>query len=240
MEMVGEIFNGNNNPDSFRSALPRITPTLRLFIALNPTFAEAIKLTPEQVQTITTARDAYLKASQAAAPPGPGGGPGGAGGLTPEMIAARTAAVENLQQTINSVLTLQQTKRLPQLIIQSDAAASLVNTLTSPEIAKGLELTPEQTAKLIAVGEDAVKLQELRTRELQNDPEQKLGLRLRDLADERMLSVLTDAQKAKWKELTGEPWLGLRKTIPTRFGGPGGGRPGGGGLGGGGFSPFDP
>ena len=50
------------------------------------------------------------------------------------------------------------------------------------------------------------------------------------------MAVLTDAQKKTWKELTGEPLTGLKKTVPFGGGGFGGGGFGGGGFGGG-FAP---
>ena len=91
-----------------------------------------------------------------------------------------------------------------------------------PGLAKTLTITEEQTAKLNALADDAMKLQDLLASQPLEDPERKLALKLRDAADERMHAVLTDSQKAKWKELTGEPWTELRKLIPSMSGGRGG------------------
>lgn len=245
-EMIGEVFVGNTRSDSmFGSPFPRITPSMRLFITGSAAFGEALKLTPEQSKTIAAAREAYQKAAQASQPTGPGGG----GFLTPELIAARNAALDDLQKAIDTTLTPEQTKRVPQLVLQSNAAANLVNALTAIETSAVLGLAPDQIAKLNALDEDAMQLQNLRAREAGVDPDRKLALKLRDAADERMMAVLNANQKAKWKEMIGEPWVGLTKTIPTRFGGggrgsfgpggPGSGFPGG-GFPGGGFGPFDP
>jgi hypothetical protein len=105
-----------------------------------------------------------------------------------------------------------------------------------------LELTKDQITKLIAIGEEAMRLQMLRTTHLRNEPDLKLGLKMRDAADDRVVALLTDAQKKAWKEMTGEPLPGLTKTIPGGFGGfIGGGFGGGiGGPGGGGFGPIGP
>ena len=240
-KMLGEPFKGEftivrSGPT--RPTRPTLSPTLQLFTAFNrtPSVEQVLKLSPEQAKKIAAAREEYQTANQATGFGGFGGGFGGGptggaggfpGGADSEATKALTAAIEKFEKVVAETLSADQKVRVAQLLVQSNAAGSLVATLTVPEMVKTLDLTADQTAKLTALGEDAVKLQDLRSQEGVSDPEGKLAYHLRDAADERMLAVLTADQKAKWKELTGAPWPGLTKTIPFGRGGRGG-FPGGG------------
>ena len=241
--MLGEPFKGDFTiPRTNRSpvpaapavpARPAVTPTsatLRLFTARPgaPSVEEALKLTPEQTQKIAAAQAEYQTAVLAADRRALGAA---------AHTEATKAAVANFEKAVDGTLNADQKKRAAQLTVQSAAAANLVATLTAADMLKTLGLTTEQTAKLTALGEDAVKLQELRVSAQVSDPERKLALRLRDTADERMLAVLTDTQKAKWQELIGAPWAGLTKVIPTRGFVPRAPRSGRGGSGPSGFNP---
>jgi hypothetical protein len=223
-EMLGTPFKGplgaGGGPSPFNV---RSSAIVRLFAVPPKDTEDPIKFTDDQVKALTAARGAYQSAIQDARP----GGPKGA---TPaESAAARRAAIEAFDKAVTELLTAEQKPRLAQLVLQSDAAADLRAALTAPETAKKLELTKDQTDKLAALNDDAMKLYQLRVTHLTPAQDQKLGLQMRDAADDRMMTVLTDAQKKMWKDLTGDPAPGIRKTIP------GGGGPGG--LGGGGFGP---
>jgi hypothetical protein len=183
---------------------------------------KALGLTPEQAKTFDAARTAY-QTTLAAIPQQIG--PDRTGEIIQQQAGARAA----FDKATAGLLTPEQEKRLAQLVRQADAALSLLATLTMPATATALELTPEQTDRLTALNAEAVKLQRLRAMHISFIPNDTLGLRMREAADERMMAVLTAAQKAKWTDLTGDPLRGLQKTIPGGFGDPGFG---GGGFGG--------
>ncbi|HJZ55268.1 MAG TPA: hypothetical protein VKE74_09935, partial [Gemmataceae bacterium] len=153
-----------------------------------------------------------------------------------------TAAIEKFEKTTSEILTPEQRTRLPQLYLQSDAAANLSITLRQPETAAKLGLTPDQLQTITKVESDGLSAARLLdTQPLPRRKQDELAMKLRDQTDERIMAVLSDAQKGTWKEMTGAP-AGFRKSpidIPRGgFGGAGGlgggiGGPGGGGFGGG-------
>ncbi|MBY0459049.1 MAG: hypothetical protein K2V38_17065, partial [Gemmataceae bacterium] len=108
-----------------------------------------------------------------------------------------------------------QKARVGQIVLQTAAAENLATALTEAETAKKLDLSKEQVAKLTTLNTDAIRLHALRTTHL-GAQSQVIGLEMRDATDARLLAVLTDSQKKKWKELTGDPVEGLQKTIPGR------------------------
>jgi hypothetical protein len=213
-KMLGKPFEGAAVARAIRAPfapLPQPSAFVRAMVVRNEPLEKALTLTPEQAKAIDAAREAYQDVNFAAGPPSVAN--------REARAKAMAAAIEAFDRAVTATLTPQQVKRIPQLALQADAAANLNAALTTADVARALELTAEQTAKLAAVAEDAQKVQQLLVTDGPPDvPERKLALRLRDAADERMMAVLTDAQRAKWKELTGEPVAGLRKTIPGRFG----------------------
>ena len=230
--MEGKKFDGDLTFPQFGTRPPQMPATVRLFAAGNvPVAEEDLKLTAEQLKALAAARVAYQKAAQEASPFG--------GALNPiERAAAMQAAYDAFDKVATGLLTAEQKPRFAQLVVQVDAAADLFATLTAPEMAKALNVTKEQTEKLLALNNNALKLHDLRTTHTGFNENQNVGLQMRNATDDRMTAVLTDAQKAKWKELTGEPLKGLPKTVPFGRGGFGGGGPGGGfGGPGGGFGP---
>jgi Spy/CpxP family protein refolding chaperone len=233
--MLGKEFKGEplvaSRPTGFPTPLPTISLLVRVLNANKAAAEETLKLTPEQAKKLNAAWDEYQKALQAIPQTT---GPGQAA----ERNRALAGIRETFDKAVAGLLTAEQEKRLAQIGVQLSAASNLGTLLTSADTVKALELTAEQTKKITALGEDAVKFHTLMATESISDPELKLGYRLRDIADNRMLAVLTAAQKAKWKEMIGDEFPGLRKTLPSRFGpgGPGGGFGGPGGIGGtGGF-----
>lgn len=230
---ITKMLGAPYTPAPVATTLPRATQTLTILTGRNSATAAALGLTPEQTQAIEAAQEKYQTTLSTLRPTF--GGAGGGPAIDFEaVVKAQTAAIEEFETAATKVLTAEQKKRLPQVGLQVRAASNLELALTADDVAKTLGLTADQTARLAALGDDADRLQALVTAHQADTTGQPLGLRLRDAADERMLAVLTDAQRAKWREMTGEPIPGLRKTIPGRFG-PGGGF-GGGGFGGvGGF-----
>jgi hypothetical protein len=123
------------------------------------------------------------------------------------------------KKMIEELLTADQAKRLKQLSLQQMGGMAL----NQPEVAKELNLTDEQQQKLKSIG-DEVRKHMTAAREAGGDPQEgfKKMAELRKAAGEQAMKLLTDDQKAKWKELTGEPFKGEFRSGP-----PGGGRPGG-------------
>lgn len=211
--LMGEPFQGEFSTaktTTKESAFP-ISPIITLLVGktTGPGVEAELKLTPEQSKRLTAARTAYQSALSAALDNG--------GKFGSVSVAVRKAESEKFEKETAAILTPDQGKRLGQLIVQYAAAKSLLAALTAPDRAKLLGLTPEQTEKLTVLSEEAESLQRLRAAELVSDPEQKLQIRLRDAAEARMLAALTAEQRARWREMTGEPWAGVPRSISPLF-----------------------
>jgi hypothetical protein len=120
----------------------------------------------------------------------------------------RRAKIEKLEREnkrfLQDNLTPAQHKRLDQITLQVTG----LHQLTRPEVAKVLKLTKEQQHKFREMAREDIK--ELRA--IMNAPNragrnEKLA-KLREDMDKRIEALLTDEQKAKVRELVGEPFKG--------------------------------
>ena len=142
-----------------------------------------------------------------------------------ELREKMTARAADMQKQVEAELLPMQVERLKQLNVQNQLRRSgTSDALTGDTLSKELGLTEEDKERVKKVAEAAET--ELRTKTEQ----------LREEAKQKILSALSPAQQAKFKQLTGTPIT----FSPPQFGrgGPGGGPPGGGntrgGTGGGG------
>jgi serine/threonine protein kinase len=99
------------------------------------------------------------------------------------------------EKAIADILHPQQAQRLWQIALQLSGAQAFSN----PGVTEKLQLTAEQREKIRAIQDD-VRLR--RTDEL------------REKERARILGVLTPEQKAKWQEMTGEPFKGSLQVVP--------------------------
>jgi hypothetical protein len=114
-------------------------------------------------------------------------------------------------QFLAKLLQPEQAKRLRQIGLQVDGAQSF----GKPEVAKELGLTDKQTQQVKAIQDETIK--QVRAI-LQPGGDRAEAMKKRgaiiESANEKILNLLTDRQKAKWKEMIGEPFKG-----EIRFGG---------------------
>lgn len=120
--------------------------------------------------------------------------------------------VAEQQKKIAGILDEKQLGRLTQIRRQWTGARAVAS---DEEFAKALSITDEQKEKI----EKA--LQELR--ESSRDAGPGGFAEMREKSNAKVMEILTDEQKAKYKELLGQPF----DTTQIRMGGPGGGRRGG-------------
>ncbi len=135
-----------------------------------------------------------------------------------KMEEFRTKAAELAkanEKALNEILKPEQIKRLKQISLQQQGSRAFA----TPEVADTLKLTDEQKDKIKTITEDAAKeMRDLRGGGFNEEARTKMA-EIRKATNEKVLGVLTDEQKGKYKELTGEPFKG-----ELRFGGGFGGR----------------
>ncbi|HVK06434.1 MAG TPA: hypothetical protein VM490_23385 [Armatimonadaceae bacterium] len=187
-----------------------------------------LKMTPEQVAKLDAKQDEVRQKMQTLFQGG-----GNPAEMTPAERQKRTEQMMEVQtKAVNEILDPTQQKRYRQLDLQQQGASALMRK----DVADELKLTDEQKK---ALADAQVKADEDRRAAMQGvdfqgmsaDDRAKLMTKMQDIqkaSGDKMLAVLTDAQKTQWKEMQGTPF-----TFPAPTpGGPGGGRrPGGGGGG---------
>lgn len=136
-----------------------------------------------------------------------------------EMRAEMNEVQAEVEDRIRGVLKPSQMERLKQIELQQQMQRGGAQALTRGSIAEKLGITPEQQEQMREKAqEEQVKLQQ-QIQQLQQE------------SRERVLSVLTEAQRAQLKELTGEkfdmPQPDFGQRGGDRRGQRGGGRPGG-------------
>ena len=190
----------------------------------NPDVVKELELTDDQVDQVKVVRD---KAGEAMRELFQGGGRGG--GNNEERIEKMRTLTADSQKQLDKILLPHQTKRLKQLEFQQRVSrAGTTGAITSDAAVEALEITDAQKEALTE-----------KAKEIEADLRQKLA-KLRAEAQAKLLEALTPAQRAKWKEVAGDPFdFGRGGGFGGFGGGFGGGQPGGGGgrPGGGGNRP---
>ncbi len=110
------------------------------------------------------------------------------------------------QKAVAGILSKEQAKRLHQLTLQIGGSRSFAN----PEVAKELKLTDDQQKKIKDIQEAAQQEQRKLFQGGGGDREaaRKKMQEIRKATNDKVMGVLTADQKAKWKEMTGEPFKG--------------------------------
>jgi hypothetical protein len=151
-----------------------------------------------------------------------------------ELVWGRRSAAEEAQRGADiganetaslKVLRPEQAKRLRQIVWQRRGPHAFFD----PEVADALNLTTDQKERLHEIEEEM--RQSLRRPPGAPGEHRPEGYKHSEefwkSANDRLMSVLSDEQKAKWKELTGEPFQGEIRfgPPPPNFGPPPHGRP---------------
>jgi hypothetical protein len=173
-----------------------------LFYLTQKSVQEELKMSDEQIKKVTELQEKQREAFQ------------GLRDLSQEE--RRTKMQENAKaqsEAIAKLLDAKQLKRAKQIALQQQVSRALAFTLNNEEIAKELKITDEQKDKIRDI--QMKSFEELR--DLGRDEEAaKKRQEVMKATNEKVMGLLTDEQKAKLKEMQGEPFKG---EIASPFGG---------------------
>ena len=124
--------------------------------------------------------------------------------------------VLTLRKKTTRILTPKQLRRAEQIYLQRRGP---LMAFTIPQVAEALELTDEQKEKMKRIRRDLYEQFRDRLRQGKVTMQQRIEWNRR--GNEKLLKVLTPAQKMKWKQLTGplfkwEPRRDEEKKEPDR------------------------
>ena len=178
-----------------RPAEPAVAegPTIKLLLLRQKSVQKELELTPDTVKKIMEFTNAQAEAARKALGLGD---------------AARKEAFEKLRKEDEKFLTdnlnAKQSKRLEQITMQCAA----LTYLTMPEMAKELKLTDDQVKKFKEMQTEARKALVEVIESKDRAAKTKMLAKLRDEVREKILAVLTDAQKTKVREIVGPRFEG--------------------------------
>lgn len=125
--------------------------------------------------------------------------------LTPEERRKKfEERAKSAEKEVGEILKPEQLQRLKQIALQRRDGLAF----SDPEVATALKLTDEQKEKIKTIREESGKsFRDLAQGGNREEARKKMD-EMRKAHDEKLMGLLTDEQKAKWKELTGEPFKG--------------------------------
>lgn len=174
-----------------------------LSLLVQKSVQEELSLTADQVEKAT---QAVTKQRESL---------GGLRDLSQEERTARMREVnQEAEKSVKEILKPEQAKRLREVFLQVQGGRALAN----PTLAQELNLTDEQKQK---VRETLTASQEKMRDIFQGggDDREAMLKKIQELNKEtgtKIVDMLTDAQKTKWKELTGKPFTGKIEFGPRR------------------------
>jgi len=161
---------------------------------------DELKLSGEQVQKIKELSDKQRESFR--------------GPRDEDARKKREEARQATEKAVTEILKPDQLKRVKQISLQQQGGRALSN----PEIAAALKLSNEQKDKIKSIQDETRTARGQRgQRGQRSEEERKKQQEARKAANEKLMEVLTSAQKTKWKELTGEPFTG--EISRRQFGG---------------------
>ena len=182
------------------SRLPTVEYNPLLFI--NPQVQKELKLSPTAASKLQTTfmQEAYKIL------PTLNGAPNGKPLSAAERTRRTIAAIGSMEKRLAALLTPAQKNRMRQLTLQSIGAAAALQ----PKVATRLGLTAGQKAKLATEISDANEAVASRMRNgmsAQTMPElTRLQAQAKAKGDRSLLSILSVAQRAKWRTMLGKPF----------------------------------
>jgi Spy/CpxP family protein refolding chaperone len=188
-------------------------------LAFNPSVQEELKVTDEQKEKLKTANEDYrgkmrenfqsMQEKMAELKELP------KEEFTKKMAELGKEMLAPLEKDVYSILKPEQKTRLKQIDLQQQG----LRAFTTAEVEKDLSITDDQKVKFKGLMEENIKeLTELMPVGGRGgvDPEvQKKMTALRKSYTEKAVDVLTEAQKASWKKMTGEPFE-VKMVAPKR------------------------
>jgi hypothetical protein len=167
---------------------------------------EELKLTPEQKKTVEDASAKQMAARRSL------------NELEGEERAQKAAELnKQSEKIVDEVLKPEQAKRLKQIRLQQQG----IQAFEDPAVVKELKLTADQEQKVKALHEEIDKLRQGVRQQGGGGGREEVMKKMQELnkqLTDRAVALLTDEQKTKWKEMTGEPFKGeIRR--PGRPGG---------------------
>ena len=172
----------------------------RFELATLPEVQSELKLTDEQ-KKLASEQLAKLREKQAAMAPGGGGGGGGGAAMQAARAEMQKMGAE-LDATFSAKLDDAQKSRMHGLIAQVNGAAALMDSA----IAKALEITDEQAAKLKAANEANQAARREAMQGAQDMSQEERAAAMTKLATEQtksLMAVLTETQTKKLETLKG-------------------------------------
>jgi Spy/CpxP family protein refolding chaperone len=209
VKLKGDLVQGDLTPPNARNSL--VVHGHGRYTRLLDVNWEGLKLTREQITKLVPVITRYQLAVQPS-------------NVVQELGGAKdklTPAVEAFDRLVSMILAPEQLNRLQQFEFQIAAAISYRAAMARPE-ARALALTPSQLQQIADAEAENRRWVRLAMQAQDHLPValslETVLLRLRDKFDSAVLAILTDEQRAKWKELMGEPWPEIRKQTQIRLG----------------------
>jgi Spy/CpxP family protein refolding chaperone len=146
--------------------------------------------------------------------------PANRGNMTDEERTKMREGMQKIQKKAEAVLLPHQLERVKQIQLQQQLAMMPGMALASEEVAKTLELTDDQKAKVKTLNDDAMKAMRDMFTPGQRPDRTKMQ-EARTETEKKLMDILTTDQKAKLEKLKGPKF-----DTSTLRGGPGGGNRG--------------
>ena len=135
--------------------------------------------------------------------------------LSPEEFHAKFEALHQQEQSLSELLSADQRARVKQIELQQQGPGAFAD----PEIVAALGLSADQQQRIRRLQEETHRFVRTSFRSGHLHPEEWEQIKQAwSKTWQKVLGVLTDEQTERWKQLTGEPFVGKLRPLPR--GGP--------------------
>jgi hypothetical protein len=167
-----------------------------LMLANQKSVQEELKLGDEQVKAVAAITKALKQKGEDLTETDP-----------KERMKKAAEFFKDAEKQVLAALKPEQAKRLRQIALQRQ---TMIAALEKPEVAKEMKLTEQQT-KIVREFREVAMNEMAKVREGGADSREEARKKMTEISkatDEKLLKMLTDEQKAKWRDLLGEPFKG--------------------------------